>query len=153
MRDTDGSRFSSSTREDERAIDQAVNRQRVRRRIDIGHAGMVPLEMQRRGRDDAVRVVQRRAARRFFERHLRVLVEEAGRLFEARARPVGADRRAERARLRRRRLPARDEGRAPRRAESQKPAARPRASTRGTQVKVRRSGKPGVNVSGVGPPE
>ena len=67
--------------EDERAIDEAVNRQRVDRRIDLGDAGVMTLEVQRRGRDDAVGVVQRRAARRFLERHLGVLVEEARGLF------------------------------------------------------------------------
>ena len=93
--------------EDERAIDEAVDRQRVRRRIDLGDAGMMALEVERRRRDDPVGVVQRRPARGFLERHLRILVEVARGLLEFRARSVRADRRAQRARLggrRRRRL-------------------------------------------------
>ena len=112
--------------EHERAIDEAVNRQRVRRRIDLGHARVMPLEMQRRGRDDAVGVVQRRAARGFFERHLGVLVEVARRFLEPRSRSVRADGGAQRARLGgggRGFRSARDEGGAPRRAETQEPAA------------------------------
>ena len=63
--------------EDERAIDQTMNRQRMRRRIDDRHARVMPLEVERRGRDDPVGVVQRRPARRFFERDLGVLIEKA----------------------------------------------------------------------------
>ena len=57
------------------------------------------LEVQRRRRDDAVGVVQRRAARRFLERHLGVLVEEARGLLVLRPRSVRADGSAERLRL------------------------------------------------------
>ena len=85
--------------EDERAIDQTMNRQRMRRRIDDRHARVMPLEVERRGRDDPVGVVQRRPARRFFERDLGVLIEKAGGLFVGRSRSVGADGRAERAGL------------------------------------------------------
>src|SRR5258708_1624942 len=57
---------------------------------------MMPLEVQRRRRDDAVRVVERRPARRLFQRYLRILIEEARGLFVLRAGPVRADCRTER---------------------------------------------------------
>ena len=114
-------------REDERAIDEPVNRQRMRRRIQIGDAGMMAFEVQRRGRDDAVRVVQRRPAGRLLRRWGDDLPKESFGLFEMRTGAVPADGRAERARLRRghrRGLAAGDERGADDGPEPEKPAAR-----------------------------
>ena len=42
------------------AFDETVNEQRVSRRIDLWNAGMMPLEMQIRGRDRAHEILERR---------------------------------------------------------------------------------------------
>src|SRR5256885_1102423 len=88
----------------------------------------MPFEVQRRGRDDPVGVVERRAARRLFERDLGVLVEEARGVLVLRPRAVRADRRTQLARLRRGgRVGLRaagDERGAPHRSETEKPPAR-----------------------------
>ena len=84
--------------EDQRPIDHAVNGQRVPGRIDLGDTAMMPLEVQRGRRDDAVGLVQRRTARRLLQRHLRVLIDVAHRRLEPRARSVRADRGAKQAR-------------------------------------------------------
>ena len=117
-------------RERERSIDEPVDCERVHRRIDLRHARMMALEMERRGRDDAVGVVQRRPAGGFFEGHPGVGDEVARRGLEARPRSIGTDRRAERARLGAGcwsvgLTPARDEDRAPEGAGAQKPPSGP----------------------------
>ena len=46
--------------EDHRTIHHPVDHQTVRGRIDVGHAGMVTLEVERGGRDDPTGLVERR---------------------------------------------------------------------------------------------
>src|SRR5215510_11000739 len=115
-------------REGERAIDEPMNRERMRRGIDLGYARMMTLEVQRGGRDDAVGIVQRRAARGFFEWHLRVRRDVARRRLEPRPRSIWADRGAERTRLgsgRVRPTATGDDDRTPESASPQKPSSRP----------------------------
>src|SRR5712671_4583156 len=46
--------------QDQGPFNHAMQQQSVRGRIDAGHTGMVTLEMERSGSEDAVRILQRR---------------------------------------------------------------------------------------------
>jgi hypothetical protein len=48
-------------RELERPLDQPVEKELMLSGIDSGHAGVMALEMQRRRRDDAVQIPERRS--------------------------------------------------------------------------------------------
>ena len=59
-----GEALEIGEREHHRPLDHAVDQQRVGLRIDLGHAAVVPLEMQIGRRDRAVEILVRRAGRR-----------------------------------------------------------------------------------------
>ena len=114
VRVTAGKRLRSATRELDRPVDEAVNEQRVLRRIDRRHAGVNAREMQIGRRDRAGQILERR------ERRAGDLADRrALRIDERRSRADGGRRRAGRLG----RIGGRD-GRAARRDRRAPPARR-----------------------------
>jgi hypothetical protein len=87
--------------EDQRSLDQAVDHQLVLRRIDLGYAAVVNLEVERGRRDDTDQILKRGSARRG-RRGRRVGSERAYGFLERRPVAVGSSRASKRGRCGRR---------------------------------------------------